>query len=191
MTPAFAQPLNEIATTWQIDPAHTTVEFGVRHLMISTVKGRFGEIAGTVTLDANDVAAPLVEVTLQTASIDTRQAQRDAHLRSADFFDVEKWPAITFRSRSVEGDTESDFRVTGDLTIKGVTREIVLDVTKEGQGSDPWGNLRTAFSAKGQIDRRDFGLTYNQILEAGGVVVGDEIKISVDVELTAVPNETE
>jgi polyisoprenoid-binding protein YceI len=185
MTTALAQPLNQIAATWQIDPAHTSVEFGVRHLMISTVKGRFGDIAGTVTLDPNDVAAPSVEVILQTASIDTRQEQRDAHLRSADFFHVEKWPVITFRSNRIEGDTESDFRVTGDLTIRDVTREIVLDVTKEGQGSDPWGGLRAAFSAKGKIDRRDFGLTYNQVLEAGGVVVGDEIRISVDVELTA------
>jgi polyisoprenoid-binding protein YceI len=187
MTATLAQPLSEIATHWQLDPAHSSVEFGVRHLMISTVKGRFGDITGSVTLDPNDESAASVEVTVQTASIDTRQAQRDAHLRSPDFFDSESFPLITFRGTSVEGDTDSEFRLTGDLTIRDVTREITLDVTKEGQGSDPWGNVRSAFSAKGKIDRRDFGLTYNQVLEAGGVVVGDEIKISVDAEFTAVP----
>ena len=186
----LAQPLSEIATTWQLDPAHSSVEFGVRHLMISTVKGRFGDISGTVTLDPNNESAAAVDITVQTASIDTRQEQRDAHLRSPDFFDVQNWPVITFHGTSVEGDTDSEFQLTGDLTIRNVTREITLDVTKEGQGSDPWGNVRAAFSAKGKIDRRDFGLTYNQVLEAGGVVVGDEIKITVDVEFTAVPDVT-
>ena len=190
MTATLAQPISEIATTWQLDPAHSSVEFGVRHLMISTVKGRFGDISGTVTLDPNDESAATVDVAVKTASIDTRQEQRDAHLRSPDFFDAENYPVITFHGTSVDGDTESDFRLTGDLTIRGVTREITLDVTKEGQGSDPWGGMRAAFSAKGKIDRRDFGLTYNQVLEAGGVVVGDEIKISVDVEFTAVPDTT-
>jgi polyisoprenoid-binding protein YceI len=188
MTTAFAQPLSEIATRWQIDAAHSNVEFAVRHLMISTVKGRFGDIVGAVTLDPENPDNSAIEVTLQTASVDTRQDQRDAHLRSADFFDAEKYPAITFRGTRVEGDTDSEFQVFGDLTIRDVTREIVLDVTKDGQGGDPWGNQRAAFSAKTRIDRRDFGLTYNQVLETGGVVVGDEIKISVDVELTAVPD---
>lgn len=190
MTATLAQPLSDIATTWQLDPAHSSVEFGVRHLMISTVKGRFGDISGTVTLDPNNESAAAVDITVQTASIDTRQEQRDAHLRSPDFFDVQNWPVITFHGTSVEGDTDSEFQLTGDLTIRNVTREITLDVTKEGQGSDPWGNVRAAFSAKAKIDRRDFGLTYNQVLEAGGVVVGDEIKISVDVEFTAVPDVT-
>ena len=188
MTATLAQPISEIATRWQLDPAHSSVEFGVRHLMISTVKGRFGDVSGKVTLDPNDESAATVDVAVKTASIDTRQEQRDAHLRSPDFFDAENFPVIAFHGTSVDGDTESDFRLTGDLTIRGVTREITLDVTKEGQGSDPWGGMRAAFSAKGKIDRRDFGLTYNQVLEAGGVVVGDEIKISVDVEFTAVPD---
>ena len=190
MTATLAQPLSEIATTWQLDPAHSNVEFGVRHLMISTVKGRFGDISGTVTLDPYDESAAAVDITVQTASIDTRQEQRDAHLRSPDFFDAESWPVISFHGTSVEGDTDSEFQLTGDLTIRDVTREITLDVTKEGQGSDPWGNVRAAYSATGKIDRRDFGLSYNQILEAGGVVVGDEIKISVDVEFTAVAEVT-
>lgn len=190
MTTAIALPLNEIATNWQIDAAHTNVEFAVRHLMISTVKGRFGDIAGALTLDPGNPAEASVEVTLKTASIDTRQEQRDAHLRSADFFEAEKYPVITFRSTRIEGDTESDFRVYGDLTIRDVTREIVLNVIREGQATDPWGGQRVAFSATGKIDRKTFGLTYNQALETGGVVVGDEIKISVDVEFSAIPEAT-
>ena len=186
MTTSLAHPTTEVVTRWQIDAAHSNVEFGVRHLMISTVKGRFGDVAGLVTIDPDDPRAVGVDVTINTASIDTRQEQRDNHLRSADFFDAEKFPVITFRGTRVEGDTDKKFRLFGDLTIKDVTREIALEVEKEGEGNDPWGNLRTAFSAQTKIDRRDFGLTWNQVLEAGGVVVGDEIKISIDVELTAV-----
>lgn len=186
MTATLTQPLNEIATTWQLDPAHNNVEFAVRHLMISTVKGRFGDVAGSITLNPSDETAASVEVTVQAASIDTRQEMRDNHLRSPDFFDAEKWPVLTFRSTRVDGDVDSDFRLFGDLTIRDVTREIELEVTRDGDGVDPWGNHRVAFSAKGKIDRRDFGLTYNQALETGGVLVGDEIRISVDVEFTAV-----
>jgi polyisoprenoid-binding protein YceI len=186
MTTSIANPVNEVATRWQIDAAHSNIEFGVRHLMISTVKGRFSDLAGTVTVDPDDPKAVGVDVTLKTASIDTRQEQRDAHLRSIDFFDAEKFPLITFSGNRVEGNTDAKFRLFGDLTIRDITRPIVLDVMKEGEGTDPWGNLRTAFSAQTKIDRRDFGLTYNQALETGGFVVGDEIKISVDVELTAV-----
>jgi polyisoprenoid-binding protein YceI len=186
MTTTFAHPIAEIATRWQLDPAHSTVEFGVRHLMISTVKGRFGDIAGEVTINPDNPADATAEVTIQTASIDTRQEQRDAHLRSADFFDADKWPTITFRGNRVEGNTDSEFKLFGDLTIRGVTRPVVLQVTKEGEGSDPWGGVRAAFSATGRIDRRDYGLTWNQALETGGFVVGDEIKISVDAEFTAV-----
>jgi polyisoprenoid-binding protein YceI len=185
MTTAFAQPITDIATKWQLDPAHSSVEFGVRHLMISTVKGRFGDIAGQISIDPENIESPTVDVTIQTASIDTRQEQRDAHLRSADFFDAEKWPTITFKGNRIEGDADSEFKLFGNLTIRGVTRPIVLSVTKEGEGSDPWGGVRAAFSAKGKIDRRDFGLTWNQALEKGGFVVGDEIKISLDAEFTA------
>ena len=190
MTTTLAQPLNEIATNWQIDAAHTNVEFAVRHLMISTVRGRFGEVSGTLSLDPNDPTAATAEVTIKTASIDTRQEQRDAHLRSADFFEAERYPVITFRSNRIEGDTESEFLLHGDLTIRGVTREIVLNVTRDGQGTDPWGGQRVAFSATGKIDRKAFGLTYNQALETGGVVVGEEIKISIDAEFTAASEAT-
>ena len=188
MTATITQPINEIASTWQLDAAHANVEFAVRHLMISTVKGRFGDIAGAITLDPENPTSASVDVTLQTASIDTRQEQRDAHLRSGDFFDAEKWPTIKFHGNRVAGDTDSEFQLFGDLTIRDVTRPVILDVTKEGEGSDPWGNMRVAYSAKTKIDRRQFGLTYNQALETGGVLVGDEIKISVDAEFTAVPN---
>jgi polyisoprenoid-binding protein YceI len=170
-------------TTWQIDPTHASAEFAVRHLMISTVKGRFGELAGTVSVDESDPSAVTVDATLQVASVDTRQEQRDAHLRSADFFDAERFPTITFTSDRVEFCDGGDLRLIGNLTIRGVTREVVLDVINEGRGRDPWGNERAGFSATAKIDRRDFGLTYNSVLEAGGVAVGNEVKLSIDVEL--------
>jgi polyisoprenoid-binding protein YceI len=172
------------ATTWNIDPTHTNVEFGIRHLMISTVKGRFGQVSGTVTFDKANPSALDVDVALDVASIDTRQEQRDAHLRSPDFFDAEKFPAIRFTGSRIDGDIDGEFTLTGDLTIRDVTRPTVLHVTSEGRVRDPWGNQRAGFSATGKIDRRAFGLTWNQALEAGGFVVGDEVKISIDIELT-------
>ena len=182
----------EAATTqtWQIDTAHTNVEFAVKHLMISTVKGRFGDVNGTLSGSLEDPADFALDVTIDTQSIDTRQAQRDAHLRSPDFFDVENFPTIKFVGKSITGDVTGEFTLVGELTIRDVTREIALDVTNEGSLTDPWGNARIGFSAKTRIDRKDFGLQWNQALEAGGFVVGDEIKISVDVELTAVAAES-
>lgn len=176
--------------TWQIDTAHTNVEFAVKHLMISTVKGRFGDVNGTLSGSLEDPADFALDVTIDTQSIDTRQAQRDAHLRSPDFFDVENFPTIKFVGKSITGDVTGEFTLVGELTIRDVTREIALDVTNEGSLTDPWGNARIGFSAKTRIDRKDFGLQWNQALEAGGFVVGDEIKISVDVELTAVAAES-
>ena len=169
-------------TTWAIDPTHTNVEFSVRHLMIATVKGRFADVSGTIVTDDVDPTKTTVAVTINAASIDTRMPQRDEHLRSADFFDVEKFPTLTFKSRKVDAHRDG-LRVTGDLTIRGITREVVLDVTSNGQQSDPWGGLRAGFEAAGKIKRSDFGLTWNQVLEAGGVTVGDEVKISIDAEL--------
>jgi polyisoprenoid-binding protein YceI len=179
MTTALA-PL----TTWQIDPTHTDVEFSVRHLMISNVKGRFAAVTGTVALDETNPAAPAVDVSIDVASIDTRNAQRDTHLRSADFFDVAQYPTLSFKSRSLSGDPSGGFTLTGDLTIRGVTREVVLTGTLEGRGDDPWGNERLGYSASGTIDRREFGLNWNQALEAGGVAVGHEVKISINTELS-------
>ena len=171
-------------SSWQIDPAHSQVEFAVRHLMISTVKGAFGDVRGTVWVDESEAKTVLVDVTIQVASIDTRQEQRDAHLRSADFFDAVRFPTITFRSRLVEGDHhDSEFRLVGDLTIRDVTREVVLVVSNEGRLTDPWGAERAGFSAQARIDRTDFGLTWNQALETGGVLVSNEVKISIEVEL--------
>jgi polyisoprenoid-binding protein YceI len=171
-------------SSWQIDPAHSHVEFAVKHLMISSVKGAFGDVQGTVSVDDSDARTVLVNVTIQVASIDTRQEQRDAHLRSADFFDAIRFPTITFRSRMAKGShPDSEFRLVGDLTIRDVTREVILDVSTEGHLTDPWGAERAGFSARGKIDRTDFGLTWNQALETGGVLVGNEVKISVEVEL--------
>jgi polyisoprenoid-binding protein YceI len=168
--------------TWRIDPAHSHIEFAVRHMMISTVKGRFAEFSGTIEGDEQDPASSSVRVEIAASSIDTRAEQRDAHLRSADFLDADRFPTITFVSKRVEraGD---HLRLVGDVTIHGVTREIVLAVESGGRGKDPWGQERAAFHATGKLDRTDFGLNWNQALETGGILVGTELKISVDVEL--------
>ena len=168
-------------TAWKLDPAHTLVEFSAKHLMITTVKGRITDIEGTIYSDEKDLKSSSVEATLKAVSLDTRTDQRDQHLRSADFLDVEKYPEIRFRSTRIQGDKQS-FKLTGDLTIRDVTKPITLDVEFEGETKDPWGGERIGFSATGKIDRREFGLTWNQALEAGGVVVGNDIKISVDAE---------
>lgn len=172
-------------TTWRLDPAHTNVEFAARHMMITTVKGRFTDVNGTIEIDEADPSCSTVEVEIDAGSIDTRVEDRDDHLRSADFLDVENHAAITFRSRRIEGDPTAEgdrFRVIGDLTIRGTTREVVLDATYEGQMPDPWGGQRTGFSAETTIDRRDFGLTWNQALETGGVLVGNKVRIHLEVQ---------
>lgn len=172
-------------TTWNLDPTHSQVEFAVKHMMFTTVRGRFADVAGAVTLDAAAPERSSVEVTIGAASVDTSTADRDAHLRSADFFDVERHPTLTFRSRRVEGvlaEPGDAFKVVGDLTIRGVTREVVLDARFEGTGTDPWGHARSGFSATTTVDRRDFGLTWNQALEAGGVLVGHEVRIELQVQ---------
>ena len=169
-------------TTWKLDPAHSHIEFSAKHMMITTVKGRFADYEGTVTGDQQSPAGATVNVTIKAASIDTRTEQRDGHLRSADFLDVEKFPTITFRSTKIAG-TKDKFTLTGDLTIRDVTKPLTLDVTFEGQGADPWGGTRAGFSATGKIDRREFGLTWNQALEAGGVLVSNDIKLHIDAQL--------
>jgi polyisoprenoid-binding protein YceI len=175
------------ATTWIIDPAHTLAEFSAKHMVITTVKGRFAAVEGAITVNEEDPSRSEARVEIGTASIDTGVEDRDAHLRSGDFLDVEEHPAITFVSRSVEGaslEPGAPFRVTGDLTIRGTTREVVLEVTYEGRGQDPWGGERISFSGETRIDRRDFGLTWNQALEAGGLLVGNEIRIALEVQAT-------
>lgn len=172
-----------VKTVWKIDSAHTEAAFAVKHLMISTARGRFGAVEGLVEFDPTDLASASADVTIDASTIDTREAQRDAHLRSADFFDVEKYPSLTFKSRRVDQIQGDHFTLIGDLTIKDVTREVVLAVESHGFQKDPWGGERTGFSAKTEISRKDFGLLWNQVLETGGLAVGDVVKITLDVEL--------
>jgi polyisoprenoid-binding protein YceI len=182
MTPAVeTAPAAGTRTEWKLDPTHTLVEFSAKHLMITTVKGRITDVEGSIFTDEKDPKNSSVVATLKAASIDTRTGQRDDHLRSADFLDVEKYPEIRFRSTRIEGGRES-FKLTGDLTIRDVTREVTLDVQFEGRTKDPWGGERVGFSASGKIDRRDFGLTWNMLLEGGGLTVGNDIKINIEVE---------
>jgi polyisoprenoid-binding protein YceI len=169
-------------TTWQLDPAHTEVGFAVRHLMISTVRGRFTGVAATVTQEGEDPTTARIEASVQAASVYTGIEQRDAHLRSADFFDAERYPELRFVSRRIERAGEG-FQVRGDLTIRDVTREVVLDVEPHGTIRDPWGGVRAAYSVSGRINRSDFGIKWNQLIEAGGVAVGDEVKLAIEVQL--------
>lgn len=171
-------------TTWKIDPVHSGVEFAVRHMMIATVKGRFRDVDGVIAFDEEDLTSGEVEVRIAAASIDTGEEARDDHLRSGDFFDVERFPELTFESRRVER-AEDGYRMTGDLTIRGRTRETVLEVEDLGGGVDPWGGRRRAFHATAKVNRKDFGLTWNQALEAGGVLVGDEVRITLDIQAVA------
>jgi polyisoprenoid-binding protein YceI len=182
---AQTAPATGTKTAWKLDPSHTIVEFSAKHLMITTVKGRITDIEGIIYTDEKDPKNSSVEATLKAVSLDTRTDQRDQHLRSADFLDVEKFPEIRFRSTRIQGDQQS-FKLTGDLTIRDVTKPITLDVAFEGKTKDPWGGERVGFSATGKIDRREFGLTWNQALEAGGVVVGNDIKITLEVEAVKV-----
>jgi polyisoprenoid-binding protein YceI len=179
----IAAPLAASADTWQIDPVHTTVEFTVRHMMISNVRGLFTKVAGTITAKDSDPASVKVEATIDTSSIDTRSADRDADLKSANFLDVAKYPTMTFKSKKIEPAGPGKWKMVGDLTLHGVTKEVTLDV----QGptapiKDPWGNSRAGASATTKINRKDFGLTWNKALETGGAVVGEEVTVSIDVE---------
>jgi len=176
------QAMTSTRTTWAIDPAHSNVGFGVKHMMFTTVRGRFGDIRGTITLDEQRLENSSVEVEIEVASIDTRDEKRDAHLRSPDFFDAEQFPTMTFRSTRVEPRRGDEARVTGDLTIHGVTREVTLDTTMTGRGTNPWGVDVIGFEASTRISRKDFGLEWNVALESGGFLVGDEIKIELDIE---------
>lgn len=172
-------------TTWQIDPAHTSVEFAVKHMMFTTVRGRFKDVSGTIVADEENPENSRVEVEIGAGSIDTGVADRDAHLRSGDFLDAESHPTLTFRSRRIEGAIDREgksFRVIGDLSIRGTTMEVTLDATYDGRGKDPWGGERAGFTAKTEIDRRDWGLKWNQALETGGILVGNSVKIELEVQ---------
>lgn len=172
------------AATWQIDPAHATIEFKVRHLMVAWVKGTFPTVAGFADVDEADLTKATVSVTIDTTSIDTNNAKRDEHLRSADFFDVAKYPTMTFVSKKVIADGINLRQIIGDLTIRGTTREVTLEVEEFTPAiKDPWGNLRRGATATTTVNRKDFGLAWNTLLETGGVAIGDEVRISLDVEL--------
>jgi polyisoprenoid-binding protein YceI len=172
-------------TIWEIDPAHSTIEFAVKHMMFTTVRGRFKNFKGTVRVDERNPDLSRVDVSIEAASIDTGVVDRDAHLRSADFLDVEQYPKITFRTTRVDGAHKNEgdrFRVTGELELRGKAIPVTLDATFEGLGKDPWGKQRAGFAAKGAIDRREWGLRWNQALETGGVLVGNSVRIEIEAQ---------
>jgi polyisoprenoid-binding protein YceI len=179
---ALATP-QAATTTWNIDPVHSVAEFKVKHMMISNVKGQFTSVKGVLNLDETDLTKSYVEASADAASINTRDPQRDAHLKSADFFDVEKFPTLSFKSTRIAHVGDGELAVTGDLTIHGFTRNVVFSV--EGPtppAKDPWGNVRVGLSATTKINRKDFGLNWNAALETGGILLGDEVTITLDVQ---------
>jgi len=174
--------------TWNLDLSHSEVNFAVKHMMISTVRGKFNKFSGTIDFNEADPTHSSIDVSIDVVSIDTRDEKRDGHLKSGDFFDVEKFPAITFKSTKVEKVSDSTAKVTGDLTIRGVSRPVVLDVTYAGQAKSPWGTTSAGFSASTKISRKDWGLTWNVALETGGVLVGEDISIAIEAELVKQPD---
>jgi polyisoprenoid-binding protein YceI len=182
---ALSLPAAAATSTWQIDPAHSAAQFAVKHLAISTVRGAFTSVKGTVQFDDKDITKSSVEVTIDVNSVDTRQPDRDKDLRSDHFFDAEHFPAITFKSKRVEQVSPGKLKITGDLTIHGITKEVVLDVDgPTAPIKDPWGNQRMAINATTKINRQDFGVKWNATMDNGGVVVGDEVTITIDAEMT-------
>lgn len=181
---ALSLPLMASAATWTIDRDHSSIGFKIRHLMVSNVKGSFEKFNGTVDLNEKDITKSKVEVNIETASINTNVELRDGHLKSADFFDVVKYPAMTFKSNKVAKTGKDKLKVTGDLTLHGVTKEVVLNVDGPTQEiKDLYGNIRKGASATATINRKDFGLNWNKALEMGGVVVGDEVHITIEIEM--------
>jgi polyisoprenoid-binding protein YceI len=176
-----ASPVSQ-RTAWQLDTKYTNIEFSVKKFMVTTVKGRFADFSGTIDVDDANPEQSTINVRIATASVDTRDEKRDGHLKSPDFFDVETYPAITFESTRVERVGDEQFRVIGNLTIRDVTREVVLDTTFHGIGQTPWNYEVAAFSAETTVNRRDYGLVWNMPLEKGGVLVGDTIKISLEIQ---------
>ncbi len=167
---------------WAPDPVHSSIGFTVRHMVVSKVRGKFTRWTGTILMDESDLTRTQVDVSIETASVDTGVEQRDNHLRSADFFDVEHFPTMTFKSTRVEQAKDGSLLLHGNLTLHGVTKPTVLAVEYAGSQKDPWGGVRAGFSAKTSLDRRDFGLTYNQLLETGGVLVGEKVDVDIEVE---------
>ncbi|MFD1736821.1 YceI family protein [Bacillus salitolerans] len=169
---------------WALDKAHSSVDFSVRHMMISSVKGSFNEFSASIEADPSDLTTAKIEFTIELASVDTRNDDRDNHLRSADFFDVENTPTMTFTSTQITKKADDEYEVTGNLSLHGKTNQETFLVTFEGEGKDPWGNLKVGFSAEGKINRSDYGLSWNAALETGGVLVGDQIKVALQLQAT-------
>jgi polyisoprenoid-binding protein YceI len=177
-------PAGAATSEWKIDPQHSSAQFSVRHMAISTVRGAFSKVTGTILLDDSDITKSTVDVTIDASTVDTREPDRDKDLRSDKFFDVAHYPSITFKSKRVQQVATGKLKVTGDLTIRGTTKEVVLDV--EGPTApvkDPWGNVRAAVTATTKVNRQDFGVKWNATLDNGGVVVGDDVNITIDVEM--------
>jgi len=184
----FALGAAAAPNSWKIDSQHSAAQFSVRHMGIATVRGEFHNVQGAVLLDESDITKSSVSVTMDTASVDTREPARDKHLRSADFFDAEKYPAITFQSTRVEPSAPGKLKITGDLTIHGVTKSVVLDADAPAAPiQDPWGNLRTASTATVKINRQDFGVKWNGKIGSGEMVVSDDVSITLDIEMTRKP----
>jgi polyisoprenoid-binding protein YceI len=182
---ALSLPAAAVTSTWQIDPAHSAAQFAVKHLAISTVRGAFTSVKGTVQFDDKDISKSSVDVAIDVNSVDTRQPDRDKDLRSDHFFDAEHFPTITFKSKRVEQVSPGKLKITGDLTIHGITKEVGLDVDgPTAPVKDPWGNQRMAINATTKINRQDFGVKWNATMDNGGVVVGDEVTITIDAEMT-------
>jgi len=174
---------------WTIDGSHSLAEFSVKHMMVTTVKGRFQKISGNIVWDETNPSASSVEATIDASSITTHDEKRDAHLSSADFFELEKYPTITFKSTKVDAKNADNFKVTGDLTLHGVTKEVTLDVEYNGSGKNPWGMTVAGFTARTSVNRKDYGLNWNVALETGGMLVSDKVNITLEVEAVAAPVE--
>lgn len=179
VAPALAR-----ASTWEIDGAHSSAQFSVRHLMVSNVRGEFGSVKGTVNLDDKDVTKSSVDATIDVSSITTRNTDRDNHLKSPDFFDVAKFPTMTFKSTAIQKQADGKLNVTGNLSLHGTTKPVTLSVALAPEVKDPWGKTRRGAEATGKINRKDFGLSWNKALETGGVAVGEEVSITIDLEIT-------
>ncbi|MDQ6649668.1 MAG: YceI family protein [Actinomycetota bacterium] len=182
MSTTTSESLSTLTGTYELDPTHTRLGFATKHAMVATVRGSFGDFSGVLTLDAEDPSRSAAQIDIVVDSVDTGNAQRDGHLRTNDFFESEKYPAITFRSTraAVKTDGES-YQMWGDLTVKGITREVQLDLDYQGTATDPYGNLRVGFEGRTTVNRKDFGLTWNVALETGGILVGEKVKIELDV----------
>jgi polyisoprenoid-binding protein YceI len=169
-------------TKWALDTAHSSVDFSVKHMMIANVKGTFNSFSAVIEAEPTDLTTAKIDFSIALSSVDTRNADRDNHLRSADFFDVEKYPTLTFKASSIQKTGNDEYNVTGNVSLHGVTKQETFTVTYEGTGKDPWGNMKVGFSVEGKIKRSDYGLKWNAALETGGVLVGDDIKVSLDIQ---------